>query len=334
MSTPGTAASSSSSPSTAGSSPGSALRVVVGYDAEEPGDRALRWAADEAARRGATLQVVLARDAHDTAVDARPHGEPVPGGASAWELVGAAADAARRRAPGLDVETTVEYASPVEALVGMSDGAALVVVGSTPRGALAEEVRGSRVLQVTAHARCPVAVVPADLRDDGPPAVRLGAPPDGDLPDAVLRRPVVVGYDGSPAAAAALEHGVVAALASGRPLRVVVAWWLRAGEQLEAFAAATYPREAAEAAAEEALAAALRGVHDAAPDLDADGDVVQGHPHEVLHEAGRGAERLVVGTRGRGGFRSLLLGSVSHALVRTATCPVVVVRDVATSPTV
>jgi nucleotide-binding universal stress UspA family protein len=55
--------------------------------------------------------------------------------------------------------------------------------------------------------------------------------------------------------------------------------------------------------------------------------VREGHPAQVLLDAGETAELLVVGNRGHGGFSGMLLGSVSQYLVTHAHCPVVVVRD-------
>jgi nucleotide-binding universal stress UspA family protein len=56
----------------------------------------------------------------------------------------------------------------------------------------------------------------------------------------------------------------------------------------------------------------------------------QGQPADVLLEEGADAALIVVGRRGLGGFRSLLLGSVSQQVVQHATCPVVVVNQAAT----
>ncbi len=61
-------------------------------------------------------------------------------------------------------------------------------------------------------------------------------------------------------------------------------------------------------------------------------EVVEGHPAESLVEAAKGEELLVVGSRGRGGFGGLLLGSVSHACAHHARCPVVIVRGGAPGP--
>ena len=62
-------------------------------------------------------------------------------------------------------------------------------------------------------------------------------------------------------------------------------------------------------------------------------EVVQGYPSKVMLDAGDGAEMLVLGSRGHGGFVGLLLGSVSAHCAELATCPVVVVHDTEFTPT-
>ena len=62
------------------------------------------------------------------------------------------------------------------------------------------------------------------------------------------------------------------------------------------------------------------------PSVEREGETLEGHPAEVLLEEARDASLIVVGNRGRGGFASLLLGSVSHQVVHHAPCPVTVVR--------
>ncbi|MCF4121442.1 universal stress protein [Antribacter sp. KLBMP9083] len=299
--------------------------VVVGYDASPASDAALAWAAREAGRLArrtpVTVQVVYVRDMNDTHLDARPHDEVT--GIGAWSLVERAAARVRDLAgSAVTVESFVEYASPAAALVGFSDGADLVVVGSTPRGALREELRGSCVLQVAAHARCPVVAVPAS---------EVEASAEGSLPgeqDVTAEpRPVVVGYDGSAPAGVAIDHAADAALAAGLPLRVVVAWWTGPMEWAESYAVAMQPRAAAEAAAERTLAEAFGRVEERVVEgLVVDGLPVEGRPVDVLTAESEHADRLVIGTRGRGGFAALVLGSVTHTLLRTASCPVVVAR--------
>ncbi|SKC82622.1 universal stress protein [Krasilnikoviella flava] len=294
--------------------------VVVGYDASEPADVALAWAAREARMRGAVLRVVYVRDAHDTGVAARPHGDDLGdrGHEGPWPVVEEAAARARDVAPGVETETYVEYASPAAALVGVSHDAGALVLGATGHGGLYEAVRGSVVLQVTAHALCPVVVVPAD-------AARADLPPDA---------PVVVGYDGSEPSGLALDAATATAWELGRTLRVVVVWRPGVAEWVTSRGPTEHEgHDITEADAGPVLQKGLarvedrlreRGASDGA--LEVVGETREGHVARVLHREAEGAERLLLGTRGRGGFASLLLGSATHTLVRTAVCPVVVVR--------
>ncbi len=291
--------------------------MVVGYDASAVAESALEWAAREARTRRTSLQIVYVRDEHDTGLTARKDGRDVGSDTGAWPVVEEAAARVRDHVPGIEPETYVEYASPGAALVGMSHGASLLVVGSAPHRVLVEELRGSVALQLAAHAHCPVAVVP-ELPEVRMPAVR----------------PVVVGYDGSPSAARALACAADAAWYGALPLRVVVVWRPGATEWIESFTMGTLPRDATEATAEQTLVDGLERIRKhsemrgwRAGSIALEGIVREGRAVDMLHLAATEADRLVVGTRGRGGFASLLLGSVSHTMIRVAPCPVVVVRD-------
>lgn len=140
------------------------------------------------------------------------------------------------------------------------------------------------------------------------------------------RRRIVVGNDGSPGAQTALGWAVAQAERDDADLDVVVAWdfvakWANSYD-------AAWPGDADHLAADAttvgdtAVAAVLGGR--ARPDW-LHVRAVQGPPALVLTQASRGADLLVVGSRGTGGFAKLLLGSVSSACVRHATCPTVVV---------
>jgi nucleotide-binding universal stress UspA family protein len=168
---------------------------------------------------------------------------------------------------------------------------------------------------VSSHARCPVVVVRGD-----------GTTVPG--PD----RPVVVGIDGSPAAAAALRFGARTAAETSAPLVLVGAWHPPAGDTWEAAYWVTMtPGEGAGAAAERATQDVLDRARDVArdahPGLEVRTEAIGGSAGRVLADASKGAGLVVVGARGRGGFSGLLLGSVSHAVIHRATCPVAVVRS-------
>src|SRR5215210_133958 len=139
---------------------------------------------------------------------------------------------------------------------------------------------------------------------------------------------IVVGVDNSAGAEAALRFGLEEARLRQATLRVVHAWQYgyiggaglegflpAAGGELEDF------REAAEAVLDGILSEVVGD-----PALTIDRRVDQGAPAGVLVEESRGAEMLVVGSRGHGGFAQLLLGSVSQQVVQHASCPVVIVR--------
>ena len=135
---------------------------------------------------------------------------------------------------------------------------------------------------------------------------------------------VVVGVDGSPEADVALAFAAAEAKLRGVPLRVVCAWEPSASDYAgEAFAPTPDAFVAAEDHAEDVLRAALGRVpHDG---VAVEALAVEGSPASVLLEQAAGAALLVVGTRGRGAARRVLLGSVSTEVAHNASCPVTVV---------
>jgi len=138
---------------------------------------------------------------------------------------------------------------------------------------------------------------------------------------------IVVGVDGSNQARAALQWAVDQARRTGQRLRVVSAWHVPALMYAGAFetAADLDPREL-ERMAGETLEEAIGELGDTADGLEIERCVRQGQAADVLVEESRVADLLVVGSRGLGGFRELLLGSVSHQCSQHATCPVLIIR--------
>lgn len=138
---------------------------------------------------------------------------------------------------------------------------------------------------------------------------------------------VVVGVDGSAGSVIALRFAAEEARLRGTTLHVVGAWELPATAYAGAAGGAGvgFAELGAEleTRAREAVEDALAGID--AGDVAIERHVVEGHPARVLLEAGAGAELLVVGSRGLGGFARLLLGSVGQELVHHAPCPVAIV---------
>lgn len=135
---------------------------------------------------------------------------------------------------------------------------------------------------------------------------------------------VVLGYDGTAHSDAALDWAARYAMTHGRPL--VITYAAGPPTVYESFSGIQENRVELREAGERILDAAVLRVHDVAPGLTVDARVSLGHAHEVLLTAAEGAHLLVVGSRGRGTFASLLLGSVSVDMSAHAPCPVVVVR--------
>jgi len=136
---------------------------------------------------------------------------------------------------------------------------------------------------------------------------------------------MVVGVDGSEGARRALRFACEEARLRGASIRAVAVWHISPGAYSGGFAPVIPDVDAFEAAARSALADAVEALGDAAEGLDVEQVVLEGQAADVLVEQSDGADLLVVGSRGLGGFRGLLLGSVGQQCAQHARCPVVIV---------
>lgn len=281
--------------------------VVVGVDATPHALRAVRWAGAEAARRGAPLRLV--------AVTGLP-GEHLPGRGGrrrALQAVLARARGVAAAAGATIVETAVLRGIPVPVLVEESRRAQLVVVGDRGASRLEGVLAGSVAVALLRRAACPVVVVRGPERG---PAQEAG-------------RPVVVGFDVTPGAAAALDVALDAASSRGAELVVVHTTTEPAvGPDADLLVAPAAARAVLDEIEQRVVAgqvvawAAGRGV----PVRSVAGT---GRAAEVLLAEAARAQLVVVGSRGRGELAGLVLGSVSTFLVHHAGCPVAVVGPLA-----
>ncbi len=144
--------------------------------------------------------------------------------------------------------------------------------------------------------------------------------------EAVVTERIVVGVDGSSGGRCALRWAVAEAAIRGASVEAVHAWrepHLGAVQNVPIF---TDP-QIFEHAARDTLEREIESVGQSSLVAPVEGFVVHGAAAGALVEAAKGADLLVVGSRGLGGFTGLLLGSVSHQVTHHAPCPVVVVRD-------
>ena len=282
--------------------------IVVGVDGSPTSDLALDWAVEEATRRRLPLHIIHAFS-YGYPMTSMGMGYAIDGLRQVADRVNEDAVARARRAnPELGITWNDPAYGPAPALVGASETADTVVVGARGMSATRGVLMGSVSVQVAAHALCPVVVVHDTL-----------AP-------ASVGGPVVVGVDGSALSTNAIAYAYAQASSRGVGLTVVHAWWLEyvEGASASAIWTADWQHFAQE---EEALVGeSLAGWQETYPDVAVRRHSVRGLPVEALVHESENACLVVVGTRGRGGFAGLLLGSVSQAVMHRAHCPVAIVR--------
>jgi nucleotide-binding universal stress UspA family protein len=276
-------------------------RIVVGMDGSPGARRALDWAGAEAERTGGELMVVGAWTYGG-------FGGNVISEEDARFIVEAAATSAVDRHPTVSVKHRFRKDPAAHALIDESRGADLLVVGSRGFGGFRGLLFGSVGQHCLTHAACSVAIIRS---------------PDEPLPDESGSDPhhIVVGVDGSDESNLALDWAAAEALRSGAQLDVMGSW-IFPGTAGYVFAAPIGVSDAAK----EVVLGALDHVAQLAPQVVTRGETSEDPPAVALVEASRSADLLVVGSRGLGAFRGLLLGSVSHHLATHAHCSVLVVR--------
>ncbi|MHB9860257.1 universal stress protein [Streptomyces sp. YIM S03343] len=289
--------------------------VVVGVDGSASSLGAVEVAAREARAREAGLRVVHAFfwPAMHAPLGPSLLGPPEGGMRNMVErLVAEAVARAREAEPDVEVSHAVVAGEPLTVMEAQSRAAELVVVGSRGMGGFVGLLIGSTAVHLAAHGRCPVLVV----REQD----EAGAPADG---------PIVLGVDGSAAGERAVDFAFAEAAFRGAGLVALHAWttW-NAPLPAPPDPAEPYANPSGALAGEEQrlLYESLAGRQERYPGVKVEHQVVHGRTREALIEASRSAQLVVVGARGRGGFRGLLLGSVSQALLHHAHCPVAVVR--------
>ncbi|MFJ9902219.1 universal stress protein [Streptomyces sp. NPDC101152] len=279
--------------------------IVVGVDPDPSKRLALAWAADEADRRALPLRLVHVRG---VLFGGYRSGEARP----AWEqwsqalqsvgerVLNEAVAFVESRRPAVEVSASLADGEPAWVLREEAQSASMIVVGSWHLSTRRELFGSASVaLPLTAHAPCPVAVVPE--------------------PEHVMQQPAyfVVGVDGSPHSTAAVNVAFEEAALRGAALRAMYVWHPPLLGVLDEGAALRECRRV--------LSETVAGRTATYPEVELHHEVIRGHPVRVLTEASEHALGLVVGTRGHGGFTGMLLGSVSQGVLHHARCPVITV---------
>ncbi|HEU4947207.1 MAG TPA: universal stress protein, partial [Kribbella sp.] len=207
------------------------------------------------------------------------------------------------------VDSVLLEGTAAASLIEEAEQARMVVLGSRGLGGWTGLLVGSVATQVSTHAQCPIVVIPPDVRP------RVHGKPT-----------VVVGVDGSKTSIKAVEFAFDQAEAHGAKVLAVHAWTSPVSTYEDGQGALLFDKDEVEAAARLVVAESLAGAMIDHPDVEHEVKLVSGQAARALLLAAESADLLVVGSRGRGGFTGLLLGSVSQSVLHHAHCPVAIVR--------
>lgn len=277
--------------------------IVVGINGSTRSETALTWALQRASQHKLPVIAVYAVDDRWMTPDFQYH-DVVR--AAAMEQLQQAQDSARAQAPDVDIEVQLRHGSAGAALREASMEAAMLVVGAHDRHWLDGGPLTDRALQVVSASDSPVAVIPP-------------TPDTG-------RHGVVVGVDGSEESLQAVSVAAAEADRAGDELTVVLALrnparWVEARLPTSGMAETIVEEDKV------VLAESVAGLRDKYPDLAIHQRLeTDTEPAKALVKAAREARLLVIGSRGRGAFSRLVLGSTAHAVLLNVPCPTIVTR--------
>lgn len=288
--------------------------VVVAVDGSPASDNAVRWAANTAMKRDIPLRLAAS---YSMPQFLYAEGMVPPSEVfdemqrETLQTVDRAREIALEVAPDLRIGHAVAEGSPIDMLLEMSRDCTMVVMGSRGLSGLSGMVLGSVSGAVVSHAYCPVVVV----REDNA------------VMEATKYGPVVVGVDGSEVSRRATEVAFEEAAARGAELVAVHTW---VDTQIQGpgagYAVSEDHWNAVQAEKDELLGTYLGELSEKYPDVVVKKTITRDRPVRALASAAEGAQLLVTGSHGRGGFKGMLLGSTSRALLQQAPCPMMVVR--------
>ncbi|ETW24336.1 universal stress protein [Mycobacterium gastri] len=287
------------------------LGIVVGIDESPSARLAVQWAARDAELRNIPLTLVHAVSPEVSTLLKMP----MPAGLARWQqdrgrrLVDEAlkvVDEAARGGGPAGVHTEILGSAAVPTLVDLSKDAEMVVTGCLGSRRWPGRLLGSVSSAVLRYAHCPVVIV----HDDDPSV------PQRD------QAPVLVGIDGSAASELATAFAFDEAARRRVGLVALHAW---SDIDISEWPGIDWP--ATQSMAEQVLAERLAGWQEQYPDVAVTRIAVQDQPARQLVDRSGQAQLVVVGSRGRGGFAGMSVGSVGEAVAQLAQVPVIVARE-------
>jgi nucleotide-binding universal stress UspA family protein len=210
------------------------------------------------------------------------------------------------RVGAIQIHTEVLSSAAIPTLVDLSREAELLVAGARGSGRWPGRLVGSVSSALLRHAHCPAAII----HDEDP------------LMPHPAQAPVLVGIDGS--SASELATAIAFEEASRRRVGLIA---MHAWSDVDVSEWPDVDWPATHSIGEEILAERLAGWQEQYPDVNVDRIVVRDQPARQLVERSEEAQLVVVGSRGRGGFAGILVGSVSETVAQLARMPVIVARE-------
>ncbi|MFT3659862.1 MAG: universal stress protein [Gordonia sp. (in: high G+C Gram-positive bacteria)] len=285
--------------------------ILVGVDGSAESVNAVRWAAQTAKLENAELKIV---SAYTTTTSDYAPGLVIPQDVidairgEVSKYVQDAARVAEEAAPGIVIHGSIAEGDAAHVMIDFSSDADIVVLGSRGLGGVKGLFLGSVSTSVAAHAKSKVVIVPTDVKIN-------------------VEGPVVVGVDDSKVSDPAVAEAYRQADLRGVKLVAVHTWTPLDADALHGFGLSAEEIEQMSEQAVEAVSERMAGYVEDYPDLEVERVVIPEEPGKaILDTAGDAASLIVMGSRGRGGFTGLLLGSRSQKVLHHAQVPVMIVR--------
>lgn len=296
--------------------------VLVGVDGSAASLHALDWAAAQARIHGWGIRLVCSYSLPSFTAASLDGGYAALDDTAIQEGAKAVLAEATQRVSSMGVPVTAKVITGDAAgvLVELSHSVRLAVVGTRGRGGFADRLLGTVSSALPAHAYCPTVVVP--LREAG-----KTLPEDLPIPPPRPVKRIVVGVDGSPQAERALRYAIGEAETWGAELTAVAGVPVGSMAGVLAWLPAAIDHEQVLRDITEGLNVVVDRALVDHPDLTVRRIALDGTGAELLTEFSAATDLIVVGSRGRGGFAGLLLGSTSQAVLHHSDCPVMVVTN-------
>ncbi|MEZ0446856.1 universal stress protein [Cellulomonas sp. ICMP 17802] len=296
--------------------------VLVGVDGSAASLHALDWAAAQARAHGWGVRLVCSYSLPSFTAASLDGGYAALDDTAIQEGARAVLAEATERVSSMGVPVTAKVLTGDAAgvLVELSHTVRLAVVGTRGRGGFADRLLGTVSSALPAHAYCPTVVVP--LREAG-----RSLPDDAPIPAPRPVKRIVVGVDGSPQAEHALRYAIGEAEAWGAELTAVAGVPVGSMTGVLAWLPAAVDHEQVLKDVTEGLHVVVDRALADHPGVTVRRIALDGTGAELLTEFSVATDLIVVGSRGRGGFKGLLLGSTSQAVLHHSDCPVMVVTN-------